>query len=97
MKLAGISDFTIDETEIGFADNPLSNDNGSEILGCVGIDVVVVGGGTAADVISDSVFLSFAFFDDFVLTAGERPVSLSSSCILSFKMKNGCLSSLNKI
>jgi hypothetical protein len=90
MKLDGVSDFIIDETDIGFDGSPLSNDNGSEILGCVRTGVVVGGeceGGTAAGADSDSVFLSLEFLDAFVLIVGERLFSLSSSCI-SFFNKN---------
>ena len=48
---------------------PLSNDNGSDIFDCGGIDVVV-GGGTARETDSDSDFLSLVFLDVRVLFAG---------------------------
>ncbi len=87
MKFGGISGFIIDETDIGFGDSPLSNDNGSDNFGGVRIDVVVAGGGgggggAAVDVDSDS-----AFLDVFVFIAGERLLSLSSSCASFFNEK----------
>jgi hypothetical protein len=86
MKFDGASGFIIDETDIGFDESPLSNDNGSDIFGGARTEFVVAGGGggggggaTGVNVDSDS-----AFLDVFVLIAGERLLSLSSSCTSFF-------------
>ncbi len=87
MKFDGASGFIIDETDIGFDESPLSNDNGSDIFGGARTEVVVAGSGgggggggaTGVNVDSDS-----AFLDVFVLIAGERLLSLSSSCTSFF-------------
>jgi hypothetical protein len=86
MKFDGASGFIIDETDIGFDESPLSNDNGSDIFDGARTEFVVAGGGggggggaTGVNVDSDS-----AFLDVFVLIAGERLLSLSSSCTSFF-------------
>lgn len=85
MKFGTISDFIIDGTDIGFADSPLSNDKGSDPFDGIGTEVVVVddaNDGTAVDAESGS-----AFFEAFVLIAGDRLFSRSSSCISFFNEK----------